>query len=214
LIVKFEVPEKQQFSKSFLFFFQKGNQLTSLSPIIFTNNKKLAEVDISWNYIDTLPELLFQRTNLEILNAAYNRLTEIPIKALNPVQSTLKHLNLAGNKITTISDSQLNQIQSLVALSLADNHISTIDNQAFCCVPNLLWLDLSSNPLQRIHADVFNGIKGQLESLNIANASLTLMPNLQLPFLKELNISYNQVISIQNVFLFKNLNIMSILFNF
>ena len=108
-------------------------------------------------------------------------------------QSTLKHLDLAGNRITTISDSQLNQIQSLVVLNLANNHITIIDNQAFCCVPNLLWLSLASNPLQRINPDTFLGVRSQLESLNVANTSLTLLPSFQLPSLKELDISYNQV---------------------
>ena len=42
--------------------------------------------------------------------ASDNLLSEIPIKALNPVQSTLKVLDLSGNRIGTISDSQLNQV--------------------------------------------------------------------------------------------------------
>ena len=47
---------------------------------------------------------------VKILQASNNRLSEIPIKALNPVQSTLKVLDLSGNRIGTISDSQLNQV--------------------------------------------------------------------------------------------------------
>lgn len=160
---------------------------------MFANNKQLTDVDLSWNYFESLPELLFQRTNLEILNVGHNKLTEIPIKSLNSVQATLKHLNLAGNNIATVSESQLSQIQSLVALNLADNQISTVDNLAFCCIPNLLWLNLASNPLLKISPDVFTGVKSQLEVLNIANTSITLMPNLQLPHLKVLNISHNQV---------------------
>ncbi len=77
------------------------------------------------------------------MQASHNRLTEIPIKALNPVQSTLRHLDLGGNRITTISDSQLSQIQLLVRLDLSGNQISTIDHEAFCCVPNLEHLSLA-----------------------------------------------------------------------
>ena len=109
------------------------------------------------NRLTSLPEQLFQRTSLEIFRASHNDLHEIPVKTLNPVQSTLKHLDLTGNKITTISDSQLNQIQSLVVLNLAHNLITTIDHQAFCCLPNLSSLDLSFNPLKRVDADTFAG---------------------------------------------------------
>jgi Leucine-rich repeat (LRR) protein len=65
------------------------------------------------NLLDSFPEQLFQRTSLEIFKASHNRLTEIPIKALNPVQSTLKVLDLSGNRIGTISDSQLNQVSQV-----------------------------------------------------------------------------------------------------
>ena len=101
---------------------------------------------------------------------------EIPVKALNPVQSTLKYLDLSGNAITTISDSQLNQIQLLVVLNLARNEISTIDLEAFCCVPNLQHLDLSGNPLHRIDPQTFAGVRGHLQYLSVANTSLNLLP--------------------------------------
>ena len=134
-----------------------NNALSELNPGLFGNHRYLKVVDLSWNRLNTLPEQLFQRTSLEIFRAAHNSLHEIPIKSLNPVQSTLKHLDLTGNRITTISDSQLNQIQSLVELNLAQNHITIIDNQAFCCLPSLSSLDLSFNPLKRINAATFTG---------------------------------------------------------
>jgi Leucine-rich repeat (LRR) protein len=92
-----------------------------------------------------------------------------------------------------------------VVLNLANNRITVIDNQAFCCVPNLLWLNLAGNPLLRINPDTFLGVKNQLESLNVANASLTLLPSFQLPSLKELNISYNQVSHLLSLKIFRYL---------
>ena len=103
------------------------------------------------------------RTSLEIFNAAYNQLKEIPVKALNPVQSTLKQLNLEGNRISTISNSQLNQIQSLVILRLSNNRIATVDDDAFCCLPNLNILDISFNPLKRLKKNTFDGVRTHLQ---------------------------------------------------
>ena len=124
------------------------NRITELSQTTFNGQGRLQHVDLSRNLLVTLPEQLFQRTSLETFSASGNSLSEIPIKALNPVQSTLRHLDLSHNEITTISDSQLNQIQLLVSLDLSGNAISTIDREAFCCVPDLQRLDLSGNPLQ------------------------------------------------------------------
>ena len=136
-------------SKKLQVVYLNNNALSELNPGLFGNHRSLRVVDLSRNRLNTLPEQLFQRTSLEIFRARYNTLHEIPIKSLNPVQSTLKHLDLQGNKITTISDSQLNQIQSLVELNLAQNQITIIDHQAFCCLPSLSSLDLSFNPLKR-----------------------------------------------------------------
>lgn len=169
------------------------NRLNEIHGKLFRNQKRLQYVDLSWNKLETIPEELFLRTSLEIFKVTHNRLSEIPVKALNPVQSSLKYLDLSGNRITTISDSQLNQIQLLVYLNLEGNRISTIDPEAFCCVPNLEQLNLASNPLHRIHPDTLNGVRDHLQGLNVANTSLTLLPNLQLPWLKSLNVSFNQL---------------------
>ena len=129
----------------------------------FLIRHKLRIVDLSYNNLTMLPETIFMRTSLEIFNAAYNQLKEIPVKALNPVQSTLKQLNLEGNHISTISNSQLNQIQSLVILRLSNNRIATVDDDAFCCLPNLNILDISFNPLKRLKKNTFDGVRTHLQ---------------------------------------------------
>ena len=173
--------------------FLQDNNLTEVNPSLFNSQKHLQEVDFSSNKFESLPEQLFQRTSLEIFKASGNRLTEIPIKALNPVQSTLRYLDLSGNLITTISDSQLNQIQLLVYLDLSYNSISVIDTEAFCCVPNLEHLNLAGNPLHRLDPLIFHGVRNHLQYLNVANSSLTLLPSFKLPKLKALNVSLNQL---------------------
>ena len=93
----------------------------------------------------------------EIFKMAFNKLTEIPVKALNPVQRSLKHLDLSGNNISLISDSLLNQIQNLVFLDLSFNSIYQIDEKAFCCSPALVELSLSHNPLRVVSTSLFEG---------------------------------------------------------
>ena len=64
-------------------------------PCLVSYRHKLRIVDLSYNNLTALPETIFMRTSLEIFSAAYNQLKEIPVKALNPVQSTLKKVSSA-----------------------------------------------------------------------------------------------------------------------
>lgn len=68
----------------------RHNKLEDLHPTLFNGKTRLCYVDVSVNSLSRLPEQLFQRTSLQIFKAARNKLTEIPVKALNPVQSTLR----------------------------------------------------------------------------------------------------------------------------
>ena len=83
---------------------------------------------------------------------AFNNLQEIPVKSLNPVQSTLKHMDLSHNNISLISDSLLSQIQQLIILDLSHNSIYQIDEKAFSSSPSLLHLSLAHNPIK---VDIF-----------------------------------------------------------
>ena len=125
--------------------------------IMLNQQENLRVLDLSYNNIASIPETLFQKTKLEIFIMAFNKLNEIPVKSLNPVQSSLKHLDLSGNKISLISDSLLNQIQNLVFLDLSFNAIYQIDEKAFCCSPALVELSLSHNPLKVVSSSLFEG---------------------------------------------------------
>jgi Leucine-rich repeat (LRR) protein len=124
------------------------NQLSGLEKGCFRNLRTLLFLDLSNNNIESLPESLFEATQLEILQLADNRLSEIPVRALNPVQSSLKQLDLSGNMILMVSESQLGQIQQLTVLNLARNNIHSLDSRALCCSPALVHLSLAHNPIQ------------------------------------------------------------------
>jgi Leucine-rich repeat (LRR) protein len=128
-----------------------SNLLTSIERQSFRNLRHLVRLDLSRNDLDTLPEGLFEATKLEILSVADNNLLEIPVRALNPVQSSLRQLDLAGNLIIMVSESQLGQIQQLVSLDLSRNNIHSLDSRALCCSPALVHLSLAHNPIQVAH---------------------------------------------------------------
>ena len=134
-----------------------SNSLSQLEVGMLNQQENLRVLDLSNNKIINIPESLFHKTKLEIFKMAFNKLTEIPVKALNPVQSSLKHLDLSGNNISLISDSLLNQIQNLVFLDLSFNSIYQIDEKAFCCSPALVELSLSHNPLKVVSTSLFEG---------------------------------------------------------
>ena len=160
---------------------------------MLSRQENLRVLDLSFNDIENLPESVFSQTRLEIFRMAFNKLNEIPVKSLNPVQSSLKHLNLAGTKIKLISDSLLNQIQNIVYLDLSFNAIYQIDEKAFCCSPALVHLSLSHNPLKVVTSSIFQGLKHSLEHLDMSNTSLTILPSFHLPMLVQLNMSSNKL---------------------
>ena len=124
------------------------NLLSRLERGSFRHLRSLMVLDLSRNDIDSLPEGLFESTQLEILRVADNQLLEIPVRALNPVQSSLRQLDLSGNLITMVSESQLGQIQQLAVLDLSRNNIYSLDSRALCCSPALVHLSLAHNPIQ------------------------------------------------------------------
>jgi Leucine-rich repeat (LRR) protein len=124
------------------------NRLSDLPRLSFRQLRSLLYLDLSRNAIDSLAEGLLEATQLEILLLTDNRLTEIPVRALNPVQSSLRQLDLSGNLISLVSESQLGQIQQLAVLDLSRNNIQSLDSRALCCSPALVQLSLAHNPLQ------------------------------------------------------------------
>ena len=169
------------------------NILSELGASMLNRQENLRVLDLSFNKIENLPEGFFSKTKLEIFRMAFNKLNEIPVKALNPVQSSLKHLDLSGNRIKLISDTLLNQIQNIVYLDLSFNSIYQIDEKAFCCSPALSHLSLSHNPLKVVSSNIFQGLMHSLEHLDLSNTSLTILPSFHLPKLVQLNMSSNKL---------------------
>ena len=169
------------------------NLLSEIGAGCLHRQHHLQLLDLSHNRLTSLPESLLQKTRVEIFKVSFNALQEIPVKTLNPVQSSLRHLDLSHNNISLISDSLLNQIQQLVTLDLGYNNIYQIDDRAFSSSPSLLHLSLAHNPIKVVSPSLFAGLEQQLETLDMANTSLTILPQFHLPALSSLNMSCNKL---------------------
>jgi len=187
-----------------------NNRINTMHPAIFRSARNLEYFDVSNNFLNNINENLFQGTRLQTFKTTWNNLSEIPVKALNPVQSSLKHLDLAWNNISIISDSQLTQIRNLVKLDLSHNHIANIDERAFCCLADLVSLSLAHNPIKMFSNNLLEGVSSTLENLDLANTSLTLLPTLNLPHLISLNMSGNKLTFVPSSSLVNMTNIRSL----
>ncbi|XP_063392648.1 chaoptin isoform X1 [Cydia fagiglandana] len=89
--------------------------------------------------------------------------------------------------------------KSLAWLDLSDNHLVRIEGGTFTALPRLRWLDLSHNsPFNTGDREnnAFKGLERKLLYLGLRNVSLLQVPTLQLPKLKSLDLSYNNLPSI------------------
>lgn len=86
--------------------------------------------------------------------------------------------------------------QSLSRLSLAYNRLFRLDDAAFATLPRLANLDLSHNNELKVMDKAFIGLENSLIKLGLSNVSLTEVPELSLPNLRELRLSGNELPSI------------------
>lgn len=71
-----------------------------------------------------------------------------------------------------------------------------MDDAAFATLPSLSILDLSNNDELKVMDKAFLGLEGSLVKLGLNNVSLTEVPELHLPYLRELRLSGNELPSI------------------
>lgn len=81
-------------------------------------------------------------------------------------------------------------------MNLANNHLFRLDDAAFATLPHLSHLDLSNNNELKVMDKAFFGLENSLLKLGLDNVSLTSVPELPLPNLRELRLSRNELPSI------------------
>ncbi|XP_035705436.1 SLIT and NTRK-like protein 5 isoform X2 [Folsomia candida] len=147
-----------------------GNKLENLDSNIFRGLLRL-ELDLSDNYLSSLPPTLFDRGHvqkLQEIKLSRNSFASIPSDALQKQYFYLEELHLAENKITSVAPN----LNILV---------------------NVKSLDLSFNPLDDASLKNILNEPKTVRILNLANCSIKALPILEMPFLRELNLSGNSL---------------------
>ena len=162
------------------------------------NKMYITNLNVSTNYFINIPSVIFEMTNLQILQMDVNKINHLP-DAIGKL-TNLQHLSLSCNKITTISPC-IDKCIHLKILDLSLNQINELPES----LGNLLllqYLYLSSNKLTFI-PDSFKNCKF-LEELTLNFNQLIYCPIYfnEFKYLKYLDINNNLI---QDLYFFENI---------
>lgn len=170
---------------------------TSLRDIKFNNNEARK-----------LPPSLSRASKLTMLDASNNRLDQLEGAELESIKGLIK-LNLANNRLTKLP-MNFGIWQNLRTLNLSSNYLDAFPD-FICVLENLVDLDLSFNSISVIHDDI--AALKSLERFVITNNRLSgLLPHAfkELISLRELDIKYNAITSIDVISQLPKLEVLSV----
>ncbi|XP_011688843.1 PREDICTED: uncharacterized protein LOC105450604 [Wasmannia auropunctata] len=177
-------------------------KLLQVDELAFHNSTQLQLLDLSGNILETLNERTMEGLlRLESLDLRNNRLASLPETIFDSSRIyAVEKIDLSGNRFNEIPIRALQrQVTSLFSLKLARNRVVEVFTQDI--INNVKELDLSENPLSENAIRSILGEAKILRSLNLANTSIKTIPRLEIPFLKHLNLSGNELADIKPVML-------------
>ncbi|MFW9818014.1 MAG: leucine-rich repeat domain-containing protein [Candidatus Thorarchaeota archaeon] len=116
--------------------------------------KYLEELDMRFNNLSELTEILVESDSLASLDLSYNKIQKLP-DSIYKLKS-LKNLNLKSNRLRSLPDS-LNKLKSLQNLNMRNNMLTYIP-KAVKSFKNLKILNLHGNKLDSIDFELNNSI--------------------------------------------------------
>lgn len=163
---------------------------------LLNNNKKLRDVDLSYNHITKVDFKDFDTSDhtLQTLDLSYNQI-RLLWGALR-----VYSINLRNNNLQTITNDFFQNVTNLQELDLQYNNLYNIEHQGFKNLIDLKILKASHNNLNELHPQTFN-MSTKLTDLELQFNNLSeLNDGLFDSFynLKALNVSYNNLQMVNN----------------
>ena len=146
----------------------RWNDLTTVSATLFNATHQLIELDLSENYIHTIPAKFFKNTSkLSLLNFRDNNLAKLVEGDFDHLSSLLE-LDLGQNLITSLQKRTFRGLNRLQILNLTRNFISEISPDTFRDLHTVEMIDLSGNRLTVLRGGMFTGLRKNLTLLNLS----------------------------------------------
>ncbi|CAH8452571.1 unnamed protein product [Schistosoma turkestanicum] len=183
-----------------------------LLPMCICSFSHLTLLDISNNYLRSLPPDIVQLTSLIMLNVSKNQLVDITVIC---ELSHLQSLDVTENKLTVLPQSlwkleglktfscswnkvgslpeEIGRLRSLTTLRLTNNKLSTLP-RSFTNLTDLLLLQLDGNFFDHIPLQIFDCIS--LLELSVSHNTIRgSIPSkiCSLVYLRTLNLAYNRI---------------------
>lgn len=179
------------------------NQLEAISDMAFHNSTQLQHLDLSYNRLERLGDRTFEGlVRLEMLNLEGNSLIDLPETIFERVRlHMLENINLANNLFEIAPLKALQRQYFFVSsVDLSKNKLREIPAEDSVMV-NIKKLDLSFNPLSEKSIRNVLGEPKTVRELNLAGTGIKIVPHLETPFLRQLNLSYNNISNLDvNIF--------------
>lgn len=141
----------------------------------YQKNDKVTKLDISFNNLTKLPDLIDKLVNLKELIIHHNRLTSLSWSSQARLPGSIKnltHLDISSNKLTFLPDS-ITKLTNLVQLDISDNKLTFLPVSIGKLV-NLTLLDISHNELTKLPKSI--GKIKNLTHFHIDNNQLKKLP--------------------------------------
>ena len=154
----------------------QGRGLSALQAGDFGELHALRALDLSRNFLETVPEGLFEDLRaVEELYLSGNFIDELPDGTFAGQTAHLSVLDLSANRLEQLSEGVLRNLAGLVSLSLTDNGLVHLPGGLFDDLASLKELDLSANSIDDLPEDVFADL-GSLAELDLSGNELKNLP--------------------------------------